>query len=192
MPLADRAIKKLIEENKLLIDPAPGKWDWQAMTVDVHLGKLFFQVKHRGQSGHLITIDLKDYKSVGFAEQFQEPLELVNDQYAMRPGEFVLAYTAENLIITKEAGVCAFVEGKSSLARIGLGVHITAPTIHPGFGEKSEGRGQPIMLEMFNHSQNIIVLRPGVPIGQFRFEEIQGLAESSGAKTYGNGQPGAA
>ncbi len=192
MPMSDKAIKALMAEQKITIDPEPGKWDWQSMTVDVHLGNKFFQVKHRGQSGHLITIDLKDYKGADFAEQFQEPLELINDQYAMRPGEFVLAYTKENLIIKQEAGVCAFVEGKSSLARIGLGVHITAPTIHPGFGEKSEGHGQPIMLEMYNHSQNIIVLRPGVPIGQFRFELIQGVSESSGSKNYGKDQPGAA
>ena len=74
------------------------------------------------------------------------------------------------------------VEGKSSLARIGLGVHITAPIIHPGFGCPE---AQPIMLEFVNHSKNIIVLRPGTDICQFIFYKISDTPSlSSGSKTY--------
>jgi hypothetical protein len=47
----------------------------------------------------------------------------------------------------------ARVEGKSSLARIGLGIHVTAPTIHPGFGEKVDDpdfSGSQICLAIWN------------------------------------------
>jgi dCTP deaminase len=59
------------------------------------------------------------------------------------------------------------VEGKSSLARIGLGVHVTAPTIHAGF----EGL---ITLEIKNHGTAAIRLRPGMPICQLIFESVFG------------------
>jgi dCTP deaminase len=45
---------------------------------------------------------------------------------------------------------CIRVEGKSSLARLGIGVHVTAPTIHAGFGYKKDDDdypGGPLQLE---------------------------------------------
>ena len=58
-------------------------------------------------------------------------------------------------------------EGKSSLARLGLGIHITAPTIHAGFA------GQ-IQLEMCNFGPNEIILDVGMPICQLIFELTYG------------------
>ncbi|HZU88717.1 MAG TPA: hypothetical protein VE993_05615 [Stellaceae bacterium] len=57
----------------------------------------------------------------------------------------------------------ARVEGKSSLARLGLGVHLTAPTIHAGF------KGQ-IQLEIVNFGPHEIILNVGMPICQLIFE----------------------
>jgi dCTP deaminase len=50
--------------------------------------------------------------------------------------------------------LAASVQGKSSLARAGLAVHITAPHIHPGF----TGR---ITLELYNHGPWEMELVPG-------------------------------
>jgi dCTP deaminase len=55
------------------------------------------------------------------------------------------------------------VEGKSSLARLGLMVHMTAPTIHAGFV------GQ-IQLEMYNLGPYDIVVAAGMRICQLIFE----------------------
>lgn len=54
-------------------------------------------------------------------------------------------------------------EGKSGLARLGIAVHLTAPTIHAGF------KGQ-IQLEMYNFGPNEIILDVGMPICQLIFE----------------------
>ena len=56
----------------------------------------------------------------------------------------MLGWTAEYVELPIDSRIAARVEGKSSLARLGLGVHITAPTIHAGFP------GQ-IRLEIVNH-----------------------------------------
>src|SRR5262249_40241594 len=66
--------------------------------------------------------------------------------------------------------LAARVEGKSSLARLGLVIHMTAPTIHADF----EGR---IRLEMMNHGAVPIRLWPGMRICQLIFETTLGTAE---------------
>jgi len=66
--------------------------------------------------------------------------------------------------------LAARVEGKSSLARFGLGVHITAPTIHSGFA-------LPIRLEIMNHGYLPIRLREGMKICQLIFELTLGTPE---------------
>src|SRR5207245_1154444 len=70
--------------------------------------------------------------------------------YSLKPGRFVLAWTAERISIPYTSRLAARVEGKSSIARLGIGVHATAPVIHSGF------RGL-IQLEMFNHGPCEIV-----------------------------------
>jgi deoxycytidine triphosphate deaminase len=62
----------------------------------------------------------------------------------LRPGKLVLAQTLEVVHLPND--LMGYVEGRSSWARFGVGVHITAPKIDPGYG-------QPITLELFNLSE---------------------------------------
>ena len=64
--------------------------------------------------------------------------------WTLRPNRLVLAQTAEKVYLPND--LMGLVEGRSSWARFGVGVHITAPKIDPGYG-------QPITLELFNLSQ---------------------------------------
>lgn len=66
----------------------------------------------------------------------------------------VLAMTRERVHLKREACCAARVEGRSSLARLGLVVHLTAPIIHSGFNA-------PITLEMLNHGPFYLQLVPG-------------------------------
>ena len=75
-----------------------------------------------------------------------------------------------------DARLAARVEGKSSLARLGVGVHVTAPTIHAGFGYNPnvpDNPGLPIQLEIFNVGNQTIVLDVGMPICQLILEEVR-------------------
>lgn len=88
-----------------------------------------------------------------------------DDPYDLMPGDFVLASTIETIGIP--TSLAARVEGKSSLARLGLAVHVTGGFIDPGF----EGQ---ITLEMVNLSGSVLRLWPGIPIAQIAFMPVVG------------------
>jgi dCTP deaminase len=90
--------------------------------------------------------------------------------YLLQPNHLVLAWTREYVNLVSHNRVAARVEGKSSLARFGLGIHVTAPTIHAGF----DGH---IRLEMVNHGKIPIRLRTGMRICQLIFEQTLGTPE---------------
>jgi dCTP deaminase len=76
------------------------------------------------------------------------------------PGQFMLAHTLE--YIKLPTNVAAQVEGRSSFARIGLQVHMTANLVEAGF----DGC---LTLEILNSGPSSIRLYPGMRIAQLRF-----------------------
>ena len=92
------------------------------------------------------------------------------DGHLLPPKRLVLAWTNEYVDLKSHARIAARVEGKSSLARLGLAVHVTAPTIHAGFN----GR---IRLEIVNHGPVPIRLRQGMRLCQLIFEQTLGTPE---------------
>jgi dCTP deaminase len=75
------------------------------------------------------------------------------------PGQFVLAHTLE--YIKLPPSVAAQIEGRSSFARLGLQVHMTANLVEAGF----EGC---LTLEILNSGPSTITLYPGMRIAQIR------------------------
>lgn len=75
------------------------------------------------------------------------------DSFLLKPGTLVLAKTHEFVCIPGH--LVGMVEGRSSYARAGIAVHITAPKIDPGF----EGT---ITLEFMNHGPKPVMLEPFV------------------------------
>ena len=96
----------------------------------------------------------------------------MDDQgFELKPKELILAWTAEYVALPTDARLAARVEGKSSLARLGIAIHQTAPTIHAGF------KGQ-IRLEMANHGRVPVLLKTGMRICQLIFELTLGTPEA--------------
>lgn len=89
--------------------------------------------------------------------------------YQLDPGDFILACTQEE--VTLPESLVARVEGKSSVGRVGLAVHITAGFIDPGF------QGQ-ITLEIANVSPWKITLHSGMRIAQIAFQVMNSPARS--------------
>ncbi|MFI0967108.1 dCTP deaminase [Streptomyces sp. NPDC021080] len=83
--------------------------------------------------------------------------EIDEEGWAMKPGDFLLASTVERIALPPD--LAARVEGKSSLGRLGLTIHVTAGFVDPGFS------GQ-ITLEIANLSPWPIRLRRLMPIAQ--------------------------
>lgn len=104
------------------------------------------------------------------------------DTIVMMPGDFILASTNETVSIPDN--MVARVEGKSSLGRIGLAVHITAGFVDPGFSG-------PITLEIANLSPFCIVLRPSMRIAQLAFIPLGRCVETPyGVHGHYQGQEG--
>lgn len=80
-----------------------------------------------------------------------------DDYFLLASGDFALASTRERF--TFSAGYAGQLEGKSSLARLGLLVHVTAGFFDAGF------TGYPT-LELVNLRRRPIKLYPGMPIAQ--------------------------
>lgn len=100
--------------------------------------------------------------------------DLTKSPYRLCKGGFLLAWTLERLRIPHSSRLAARVEGKSSLARLGLGIHVTAPTIHAGFGVGQNADGDSLQLEIWNVGPLPIELTTGMRICQLIFEEVHG------------------
>lgn len=90
------------------------------------------------------------------------------ESWWLEPGEFALGSTVETLAVPSH--LCAQVNGKSSLGRMGLLVHATAGFIDPGF------QGQ-ITLELKNLSNHTIVLHKSMPVAQLVFHRLSSPAQ---------------
>ena len=90
--------------------------------------------------------------------------------YRMKPNQLVIAKTVES--VTLPLHIAARIEGKSSHARLGLSIHVTAPTVHAGF----QGN---LYLEMYNVGPFDIVLRSEMEIAQLILEHV-GLPAQQG------------
>ena len=86
--------------------------------------------------------------------------------FLLNPWEFVLGITREMVELPRESRIAARVEGRSTLARVGLMIHLTAPTIHLGWSGH-------IALEILNVGPWPLTLRPDeLSICQLIFERV--------------------
>lgn len=102
------------------------------------------------------------------------------ESYLLHPGHFVLATTMEYFRLPDN--MTAFVEGRSSIGRLGLFIQ-NAGWVDPGF----EGE---ITLELFNASGCHILLQAGRRVGQLVFAQLDRDAENPYRGKY-QGQRGA-
>ena len=184
MILSDREIQKAIKLGRIEIDPAPKSSQYTSSALDLTLSGNFFKWKPESkmQSGppglHQTTfIDPSKIKSP--AELFHGGLEEIepdgNGCYLIKPKEFVLSETRERIVLPLD--IAARVEGRSTLARCGLIIHMTAPVIHAGF------RGV-IVLEICNFGEHPIKLVPGLSYCQVVFEVVRGKTSGPPKTSY--------
>ena len=88
-----------------------------------------------------------------------------DEAFFLHPGELALSVTLESVKLP--SNIVGWLDGRSSLARLGLMVHVTAHRIDPGW----EGR---IVLEFFNAGKLPLALRPNMAIGALSFEVLSG------------------
>ena len=179
MILTDREIASALKYKQLEIIPAPAPDAFSSTSVDLTLSGNFSEWE--SMPGVAIRPGDSEYKYTNLLK-FQKS-HAVN-QFTLKPKSFVLAWTREEVRIPINSKLAARVEGKSSMARLGVGVHITAPTIHCGF------QGS-IQLEMFNFGVHDIILDAGMRICQLIFEQTFGTPEAGYQGLFQNQRPSA-
>jgi dCTP deaminase len=174
MILPDREIQLALASGQIKIEPTPGPDAYSSTSVDLTLSPLFRTWKQFSQTGveaPIVSPGVKGFKFADVADHYTDTSTIPAAGYVLEPNTFVLAWTRERVELPVSGRIAARVEGKSSLARCGVGIHVTAPTIHAGFA------GQ-IQLEMFNHSTLRVKLLPGMRICQLIFEMSLGTPET--------------
>ncbi|MGA8496323.1 MAG: dCTP deaminase [Xanthobacteraceae bacterium] len=166
MILTDREIQKLLKKGLISIEPNPPIDAYDSTAVDLTLDPLI-RVFRTSVPGLIIDPSAPGYKAAELIRSATDPLTISDQGWELPRGTLVLAWTRERVDLSFKGKVAARVEGKSGLARIGLGIHVTAPTIHAGFPGT-------IQLELVNHGPLPIKLRPGMAICQLIIEMIKG------------------
>jgi dCTP deaminase len=163
MILSGEAILKAVESGELVIDPfdpkcvGPGSYD-----LAVANEFRFFKKAHK---------ILEVSKDVDYQEETVLITVPNSESFIIMPGECAHAITRETIRMPPD--MCAWLQGRSCFARLGLMVHITAAFVQPGVANKQ-------VLEMFNASPIPLALKPGTPICQIIFERCEGRGTYSG------------
>lgn len=167
MRLSDGDIEQRIQDNSISIEPKPATDAIAGISVDLRLDHRF-----RVFSNNSVThLDLS-----GDREQLERDIDRImskeieieeGDALFIHPGELVLGATLESVTIPDD--LVGWLDGRSSLARLGLMVHVTAGRIDPGW----QGN---IVLEFYNNGKLPLALRPGMVICAMSFELLSNPA----------------
>jgi dCTP deaminase len=174
MYLSDHDLADAVTLKHLIVVPPPSEYD--TTSIDLHLDKIesarVWNSKayenDQKMAGHELQALRMGFDSKPFSDKYTkpvsnertEPVFRDGDLIYLRPFGFFLWQTAE-IVGTPEENpryIC-FVDGKSSKARTGLLVHMTAPTIHAGWW------GQ-VTLEISNLGPFTLALKAGDGIAQ--------------------------
>lgn len=165
--LADFEIRKAIQDRWISIEPFD-ETRLQPVSLDLTLDDRY--ARFRDDVHTIDTRDAGQYSDAnrhyGLAPSWKPHTTghtIPLGGLTLRPGDFILACTVETVHLG--TAFAARVEGKSSLGRLGVAVHITAGFVDPGF------KGQ-ITLEIANLGPASVMLHTGMPIAQIVFEPV--------------------
>lgn len=162
MLLSNREISDAVASGELGIAPfEPDSDRIQPASVDLRLDSTLLLQSSEPIGG--IILDTETGLDVSrLLKGYSEEID-VSDGWELRPGRFVIGQTLETIRLPWH--LSGRVEGRSRLARLGIGVHITAPKIDPGFNNR-------ITLEMFNLGPWRVRLTAGMTICTLLVERL--------------------
>ncbi len=163
MILSDVEILNAIKRGEIVIDPFNPE-NLGPCSVDLTLSDVFIVFNKKNSNA---ILDPKDIESL---RQNISIVKTNGKPFTIKPKQFILAYTHEKIAVSKN--LAATLEGRSSIARLGIVVH-AAGLVNPGTGMI---KPKPIILEIF--CQNIIPVKlyPGMRIVQILFHRLTSKA----------------
>ena len=145
MILSDETLRSMLAEKRIVVEPIE-PYQVQPASIDLRLGRQFLKIDENTLESLTLDSEIPYVK-------------IEKDEIIIPPHSFLLATTVE--FIRLPANVTAFVEGRSSIGRIGLFIQ-NAGWVDPGF----EGT---ITLELFNANRLPLRLASGRRICQIVF-----------------------
>jgi dCTP deaminase len=147
MILSDQLILNAIESGEIVIEPYDRK-NLGTNSYDVHLGKYLAVYKDR-------VLDAKKHNEI-------EEIEIGPEGFVLQPGTLYLGVTEE---YTETHAAVPFLEGKSSVGRLGIDIHATA-------GKGDVGFCNSWTLEI--SCVQPVRVYAGMPIGQLIYFKVEG------------------
>ena len=154
MMLSNEDIRHALRTGELKIDPFRDDLI-RAAGVILHLGDELLRPK----SGKVVDVKnkiLPDYEKITVT---------CDEPYAIQPGEFLLGHTYQRVTVGPALGF--LIEGRSTLARLGLTIVQTAMLVYPGH------RNRTVTLELANHGPNPILLYHKMKIARVALFELK-------------------
>ena len=185
MVLSNTAIFEALDDGRVVITPEPRRptnaepdSPFDRTSVDLTLSRII----QRPRENVGANIDFRSGSVSNTLNIFFVQEDIDDEQgFRLKQSQFILGQTEEKVGLTspqdlapevlKKGCLAGRVEGKSSLARFGLLVHFTAPTIHTGFGPRT------IALELINFGPAPITLYPGMRICQLLLDQVVGIPD---------------
>ena len=152
--LSNEDLKQAIAAGHLAVEPY-AESQLRAAGLTLHLGTDLLKPVPG------VTVDVKRGILPGYVA-----FQMAEDRpYALAPQEFVLGHTLEK--ITVGPRLAFMIEGRSTLARLGLTIVKTAMMVEPGHTDRV------ITLELANHGPNPILLYPRMKIARAVVHELK-------------------
>jgi dCTP deaminase len=168
MKLSDTDILEHIRLGKITFDPMPTDSMINGASVDMRLGPEF-RVFSIAATSHIdLGMAREEVKAAIDAVMSDELVLKPDETFYLHPGELALGVTLEKVELSPD--ICGTINGRSSLARLGLMVHSTAHFVDPGWSGK-------IVLEFFNCGRLPLGLRPGMSVCAIAFEPLSSPAK---------------
>lgn len=154
MMFSDEDIRRAINDGSLVVKPFQAGCI-KAASLALHLGDSLLRPRP-GKVVDILKKILPDY----------DKIQITNGQpYLFNPGDFVLGHTYEAITVGPQIGF--LIEGRSTLARLGLTVVQTAMMVLPGHRDRT------VTLELANHGPNPILLYPKMRIARAAIFELK-------------------
>jgi len=147
MMLSNEDIKHAINSGELKVNPLKPEFV-RAAGITMHLGERLL----KPLPGKVVDVKNRiapDYRQITLTPE---------TPYRLEPGEFVLGHTLQTVTVGPSLGF--FIEGRSTLARVGLTIVQTAMLVYPGHSDRT------VTLELANHGPNPILLYPKMKIAR--------------------------
>ena len=170
MFLSHQTIERYIDEGKIIVLPEFEQKNIRPLGIRIHLAKDIL-VPEPGQ-----TVSISGSEELKYKE-----IDLTREEFYLEPGGFILGATYE--AVQTPADVVSLLDGRSTVARLGLTTHVTAAVLDGTFEVPHVS-----VLEIKNLGNFRVRLQHKDPIAMMIFAELKEPVVKKINSRYGGGQ----